>query len=261
MTGELVYAYAVGDLDMATDAELVGLPGVDDSVVRILSEGGFAAVVSSVDERHFGEEALHEHLEQLPWLEATARAHHAVVDAASRRHAVVPLRMATIYTDDRRVRDMLQRNEARFREVLDRVGGGRTEWGVKVFVAPAPSGTESSGSAPQVPEGTGPGASYLARRRADRDRIDTWRGAAARVAEDLHHRLSRSTVASRLHTPQDARLTGRSGEMVLNAAYLVEDGDVETFRQAVEGWTDDHVELELTGPWAPYSFAPLEDEP
>lgn len=254
MADELTYAYAVGDLELVADAELVGLPGVGRGIVRILSAGGLAALVSSVDERAFGEEALKQNLERLPWLEQIARAHHAVVETASRRHAVVPLRMVTIYLDDDGVREVLERNGTRFQEALDRIGGGRMEWGVKAYLTPAPAD-----STPDVPEGAGPGTSYLTRRRVARDRTDEWRAAAMHVAEQVHLRLSDSAVASRLHTPQDRRLTGRDDEMVLNAAYLVEERDAELFRQTVTGWVDQHLQLELTGPWAPYSFATVDE--
>ena len=254
MTDELTYVYAVGDPELAADADLVDLRGVGRGTVRTVSAGGYVALVSSVDEQAFGEEALKENLERLPWLETTARAHHAVVDAASRRHAVVPLRMVTIYLDDDGVRGMLERDGARFREALDRIGGGRIEWGVKAYLTSAPPG-----STPDVPDGAGPGTSYLTRRRTARDRTDEWRTAAKHAADQVHQRLSQAAVASRLHAPQDRRLTGHDSEMVLNAAYLVEERDAEPFRQTVAGWTDQHLELELTGPWAPYSFATLDE--
>lgn len=251
---ELAYTYLVGDAELSHDAELLGLPGVGRGPVRALSAGGLAALVSTVEARTFGEEALKENLERLPWLEETARAHHAVVEAASRRHPVVPLRLATIYIDDHGVCDVLERNATGFRDALDRIRGGRREWGVKAYLTPAPSDDISA-----APEGAGPGASYLAQRRAARDRSDAWRRAAMDAAEDLHWHLAAGAVASRLHTPQDPRLTGRGGEMVLNAAYLVEDRDAERFRQAVAAWNDQHLQLELTGPWAPYSFATLDE--
>jgi hypothetical protein len=47
--------------------------------------------------------------------------------------------------------------------------------------------------------------------------------------------------------------------MVLNAAYLVADGDVEGFRALVADLAGHHrnggVEVELTGPWPAYHFS------
>jgi hypothetical protein len=45
--------------------------------------------------------------------------------------------------------------------------------------------------------------------------------------------------------------------MVLNAAYLVK--TEAALRQVVEEHTGRALRLELTGPWAPYSFATLEE--
>lgn len=64
-------------------------------------------------------------------------------------------------------------------------------------------------------------------------------------------------VASRRHTPQDARLSGHQGWMVLNGAYLVDDGRYDDLAAIVHRFHDPDrgARLEPTGPWAPYSFA------
>ena len=95
MADSLVYLYAVGD---AALGEVVppGLTGVGAAPVRVIVHGGLGAVVSTVDPLHFSEEALQRNLEDLSWLAATARAHHAVVDAVWQHRPVAPLRLATV---------------------------------------------------------------------------------------------------------------------------------------------------------------------
>ncbi|HET6258099.1 MAG TPA: GvpL/GvpF family gas vesicle protein, partial [Pseudonocardia sp.] len=68
-------------------------------------------------------------------------------------------------------------------------------------------------------------------------------------------------VASRRYQPQDPRLSGRREEMVLNVAYLVDEAGADALRRLVEQHDGQSLRLELTGPWAPYSFATLEEEP
>jgi hypothetical protein len=97
------------------------------------------------------------------------------------------------------------------------------------------------------------------RRRADRDAATTGRRQAVEAAEELHRVLATDVAASRRYPPQDPRLTGHREEMVLNAAYLVEQAESGRFRALVERWDAAALRLELTGPWAPYSFATLED--
>ncbi|MHA6618761.1 GvpL/GvpF family gas vesicle protein [Pseudonocardia sp. DLS-67] len=248
MADALVYLYAVTDTDVpvpAVDA------GVDGAPVRRVVAGGLAAVVSSVDPVRFSEESLRRSLEDLQWLETTARAHHAVVDATARGGPVAPVRFATVYLDDDRVRALLTEREAEFAAALARVRG-RVEWGVKGFAVPSATPAEL-----EPAPGAGPGASYLARRLAERKRAARGQEEALAAAEAVHRELAAVALASRRYPAQDPRLTGRSEEMVLNAAYLVEDDGA--LRQVVEQRAAGPVRLELTGPWAPYSFATLEE--
>ena len=251
MADRSVYVYAVGEAGLSAPE----VTGVDDSAVQVLAEGPLTAVVSFVDAVRFGEEALKRSLEDLQWLEATARAHHGVVAAVGAGHLVAPLRMATIYVDEGGVRTLLREQAAEFGAALDRIRG-RTEWGVKAFAAEpaaAPATEEPDTRTDR------PGTSYLMRRRAAREAATTGRQRAAEAAAELHDTLAGRSIASRRYPPQDPRLTGHRDEMVLNAAYLVDEADSASFREFVERWDPSVLRLELTGPWAPYSFATLED--
>jgi hypothetical protein len=61
-------------------------------------------------------------------------------------------------------------------------------------------------------------------------------------------------VARRHHRAQDAQLSGRDDWMVLNGAYLVDDERGEEFAAAVAALREPELDVQLTGPWAPYSF-------
>ena len=252
MADPLVYVYAVTD---AATPEPAGLTGVDDAPVRRIVADRLAALVSSVDAARFDEGALRHSLEDLEWLERTARAHHAVVAAAARLGPVAPVRLATVYLDDHRVRELLDERAEAFMAALDRIRG-REEWGVKGY-AVASAGPEEVRSG----AGTGPGTAYLARRRAERDRATKGHEAAVAAAEAVHAELAAVTVASRRYPPQDPRLAGHREEMVLNVAYLVDEQGAAALRQLVAERSGQDVRLEMTGPWAAYSFATLEGEP
>jgi hypothetical protein len=250
MADTVVYLYAVTDADAPDPAVAAG---VDGAPVRRVVAGRLAAVVSTVDAVRFGEEALQRSLEDLRWLEATARAHHAVVGAVAENGPVAPVRLATVYLDDERVAALLDERAAAFAAALDRVRG-RVEWGVKGFATPAAAAAE-----PEPEPSGGPGASYLKRRLAQRDRATRGQEAAFAAAEEAHRALAAAALAHRTYQPQDRRLTGRSEEMVLNAAYLVDADGGDALRLLVEERSTGAVALELTGPWAPYSFATLEE--
>ena len=247
--GGCVWVYAViDDMGSLPSGELTGAGG---GVVRALRAGGLAAIVGDVDQREFGEAALRRNLEDLGWLERTARAHHAVIEAMGRRCPVVPMRLATVYSSDTGVLAMLRDRAAAFRAALSRLAACR-EWGVKAFAV----NSAESGTAPSDQAGR-PGTAYLQRRRAQLTAQADARQEAMAGARAVHAELSRLAVSARLYPPQAPSLTGQAAHMVLNATYLVADERAAEFAAAVDDLTGRHrsVRLGLTGPWPAYSFA------
>ncbi|MFC4003139.1 GvpL/GvpF family gas vesicle protein [Prauserella oleivorans] len=237
---------------------LEGLRGVAGEPVHAIENEDLVALVSPASLDEFGEEALHRNLEDLDWLAETARAHDDVVAAADRAAAaVVPLRLATVYLDDDRVRSLLAQRRADFAAALDLVAG-RTEWGVKAYADPDEL---VAAAEPTAGSGGGAGTAYLLKRKAQLSARERAEQAAADHAGELHEALAALSVAARRHPPQDPKLSGRSGWMVLNGAYLVDDARGDEFARTVERLGADRagVRLELTGPWPPYSFAGLEE--
>ena len=104
-----------------------------------------------------------------------------------------------------------------------------------------------------------PGTAYLLRRRSQRDRTQRRRQDLLEAADDAHTQLADVAVESRRYPLQDARLSGRPEPMVLNATYLVDDSAVAQFEERVRALSTVELQLELTGPWAPYSFAAMVD--
>jgi hypothetical protein len=253
MTGDAgTYLYAVAnDEGIGVPPDLTGVAG---GAVRTITRAGLAAYVSTVPLDEYGEEPLRRSMEDLDWLDRTARAHHRVVDEVARRVPAVPVRLVTVYRGDEQVGRLLEARHDDFAQALSRVAG-REEWGVKVYAPASGQAGEDEGEA--EPAGS-PGTAYLRRRQASmRGREDAWRRAVDR-AEHVHDVLRSIAVASRRHRAQDPRLSGRADWMVLNGAYLVDRDRGPEFAEALEELRAEGGELELTGPWAPYSFAVLD---
>ncbi len=252
-----MYVYGISrDLPGTAMADVRGVVG---EPVRLIEQDGLVALASPVDLEEFGEDALRENLESLEWLEAVARAHHAVVDAAVEHAATVPLGLVTVYRSEERVRKALLERKEEFTRALDRLTG-RTEWGVKAYGDVKQHGADTP--AEKKPSAR-PGTSYLQRRLVQRDTAEEERRKLLATADYIHRQLSDLAVMTRLHRPQDPQLSGEQGWMLLNAAYLVDDDCAEDFREAFSHLARLHhgVRLRLTGPWAPYSFAVEEEEP
>ncbi|MBT2412731.1 GvpL/GvpF family gas vesicle protein [Streptomyces sp. ISL-12] len=246
----LRYVYAVcRPFDAALQSQLTGVAG---DPPRTLRHHGLVAVVSHVPEADFTEESLKAHLEDLDWLAATARAHQQVIDALTVVTTPLPLRLATVFRDDSGVRVMMEERERDFLRTLERLNG-RVEWGVKVYVEGGGGQSEDR----EPPGKPASGRDYLIRRRMrTRASEDLWQR-AEEFAGRLHETLSARADDTRLHAPQNPQLSGAAGRNVLNAAYLVRRDLSEEFVELVDRTKDDApgIRVELTGPWAAYSFA------
>jgi Gas vesicle synthesis protein GvpL/GvpF len=258
-SGRWVYAVA----EHVGAACLEGVAGVGGAPVRAISAAGLAAVVGDVPLPEFGEAGLRRNLEDLDWLEATARAHHRVVAAVAEHVPVIPMQLATVYVGDASVQALLTDRAADLRAALGRTSG-RQEWGVKAYaVRPAGpgGGPDPAASEPESPA-AGSGAAYLRRRRTELAAQQDARRDALASAEVVHGELARLAADNRLHPPQAAQLSGATAQMLLNAAYLLDDERGSDFTATVAELAGQHpsVRLELTGPWPPYSFAGPREE-
>ncbi|MWA15421.1 GvpL/GvpF family gas vesicle protein [Streptomyces sp. BA2] len=249
----LRYVYAIcRPFDAALQAQVTGVDGAPPGQ---LAHHGLIAVVGTVPERDFAEEPLRRHLEDLDWLSATARAHQSVIDALTAVTTPLPLRLATVFRDDAGVRAMMEAREDSLGRTLDRLDG-RVEWGVKIY-----SDGEAARPAPE-PEKAATGRDYLRQRRQrNRAHEEMWES-AEKFARRLHDTLCARAEDARLHAPQNSALSKESGRNVLNAAYLVPRSESEAFVELVERVKGEEsgLRVELTGPWAAYSFAGLEAE-
>ncbi|MEU6218695.1 GvpL/GvpF family gas vesicle protein [Streptomyces sp. NPDC047022] len=270
MSEAVTYAYAVlrDEEGLATMA-LRGVEGVTGAPVHLVSTSPaseLAAAVSAVPAADFQESALRRHLEDLDWLEDVARAHHSVIEALAAHTTVLPLRLATVYLDDERVRTMLREDAEGFAHALRRLAG-HLEWGVKIYVEPRPderqpddtrvTGTAGPAGAAGSPDALGPGRAYLRARRVQRHSRDESYEAARQAAERVEA-IGRAMAAGHAtHRVQQGALAGGPGENVVNDAYLLAQETAEEFRtrvlDAAQGLSG--VRIDVTGPWAPYSFA------
>ncbi|NHC21640.1 GvpL/GvpF family gas vesicle protein [Nocardioides sp. IC4_145] len=253
------YVYAISRGLRPGPLEVRGIHGAEVEVVRHLD---LDAVVSDVDLAEFGEEPLRENLEQLSWLEDVVRDHDRVVQAVAQVGPTAPLRLATVFLDDDGMRARLFEWRFALEQVLDRVTG-RHEWSVKVVLPPAPA-----------PAGVGPGAAthagdaqaaaggadYLRRKKESLAGRVAAEERGAELGRAVHQALAGRAAASRLLPPQDPRLSGHTGTMVHNGAYLVADDEHEAFVERLRELTAQHpdVVVDVGGPWPPYSFAMLE---
>jgi hypothetical protein len=255
------YVYGVVGADSGAALELgESLPGVDSArAVTVLREGALAAVTSEVPLEEFEEERLREHLADMAWVEATARAHEAVLERVADQMTVIPMRMCTVYRTADGIRELLEREAEPLQDALDRLDG-KSEWGVKVFADLA--GATSTTRHQAAEAGDSPGAAYMERKRTERERLERAIELAETAATQIHERLSVLASDAQVIPLQRPEASGHAGDMVLNGVYLVSDDGAHAFHEEVHALQSEleagGIELVATGPWPAYNFVPGE---
>ncbi|MFI6149705.1 GvpL/GvpF family gas vesicle protein [Streptomyces sp. NPDC051109] len=262
----LTYVYAVTEPTGPLTQALPRLRGIGDTPLRLLPPAEdltatsgeiapLAFVAGDVPERDFNETALKEHFENLDWLEYVARTHHDVVQGVGAYAPLLPLRLAIVYQDDQRASRALTAQHRAFGQRLDQLRA-HTEYGVKIYLAAStpPDANQSVAADPAQP--IGPGKAYLSARKAQHNARDVNYRQAQLAAQAIEAIAARHTAERARHAPQRGALA-TAQENVLNDAYLVPDDQAEEFRSALAdaALLFPEVRIEVTGPWAPYSFA------
>ncbi len=256
------YVYCVvGDIGLGLPGSLAGVD--TRHRVCLLTEGDLAAVASQVPLSEFGEETLRESLNDLDWLEATARAHERVLGEARALTTVIPMRLCTIYHSESSVSQMLARERQALTEALARLAG-KTEWGLKIFVvsstverAAKEASDELAGLYAEL-ERASAGNAYMQRKQLEGLLREETARLIDECVEDAHSRLSALAVEALANPLQRQEASGHSGQMVLNGVYLLDDASTDEFHACVAGLIQEYeprgFDLQATGPWPPYNF-------
>lgn len=232
-----VYVYAVTRADAPAP----------EPPLRRVSAGALAAVVRDVRREDFEEGSPA--LEDPARLEELVRGHDQVLRRLDAD--VLPLRFGSLFEDDERVCHMLEDRGDALRPALDRLAG-HAEWGLRVRARPGDLQrwlTEHARDL-RVPEDAGDGVRWLASRRRENDLRDAAARRSAEVAEAVHRTLGGVAEGAERRDPEPGA--------ALDATFLVRDEAAfeAAVEQVAERFGPTGFDLELTGPWPPYSFVP-----
>lgn len=225
---EGLYLYGIVAFPPGLSREIRGLGG---DPVSLISRQDLAAVVSRSP------------LNPWPVDEAHLTLHETVVEEVMATRPVLPVRFNTLLRSDEAVIALLDERAQSFRSALERVQG-KVEMGLRVLWEPP-----VEVSADQGIEKKGPGTDYLDRRLREERRGARVRAAGERLIRQIQELFHSLAVESRLQLFPSKRL-------LLSGAYLVEQDQVEGFRDGVAKAREkfSHLSFLLTGPWPPYHF-------
>jgi plastocyanin len=234
---------------------------------------GLEAIVSKVSLEEFDSETIQIKAQNdLHWIKEKAVIHEAVIEEAMRNDgeilSLIPMKFGTIFKDEKGLRETLNKDHEQFKETLEKLEG-KQEWGVKAYLTDQPifeQAVKENNAAIQkkaeeiaaLPEGM---AFFMEEelteaisREVDKE--------LNHVVEGLYESLSRQAESSVQNHILGRELTGRREAMVFNAAFLVEGGKIEEFKEAARKIEQEirnkGLDLEFNGPWPAYHFATLE---
>jgi hypothetical protein len=195
--------------------------------------------------------------------EEILQAHEDVVDILMKSTTVVPFQFGTILKDEQAALKMLQEYEEKFKNLLAKFVG-KAEWGMKVyadqqeFIKYIVQAEPELKNLAEKREGLSRGAAYLLGRKMEEELKENALTRLAEVSETIFRKLGKAAYEGKLNETMPQKLTGKKKEMILNTVYLVEREKVATFckqgKRLMEHYRVMGLDLEVSGPWPPYSF-------
>ena len=253
-TGTYAYALLRARRPPRVPRGLRGLP--ETGPVRVLpAEAGLWLLVADAPLGRYSAEAIERGLRDLDWVSACAVGHETVVERFASADALAPMKLFTLFESDARALAVIQRDRTRLARTLDRIAG-RQEWGVRVLLDERRALArlrEQSATGRSAARGSG--ASFLARKKAERDTTRRLLVAARGAMDPVFAELAKHADDARQRGPTPSEAGTR---LLLDGAFLVPVRGAARFRAAVkrvgrrlerEGY-----DVALTGPWPAYSF-------
>jgi hypothetical protein len=227
-----------------------------------LETGRLVAAVSRVPASQFAEAPLNGLMSDLASLAPYAVRHEEVIRGLISDGApLVPMTFGTVYRSEAAIQKMLEARSDEIHELLESLRG-KAEWTLKVFVSEQALKTAARRVSPTLKAldaqaaAAAPGRAYLLARQiegiadSESDRV------LADALNDIFTRLALACARGRLDDV--AAGDGSEIQLVGKAAYLVAWDAATEFEQTLVAVEAEYaplgLRLELTGPWAPYSF-------
>lgn len=268
----LLYLYCILKSDPTTieDLQQSAIPGLEPSETVFPVEGaGLLAAVSHVPSDGFLEQPLNDLLLDLPRLTPYVLRHDQTVRAVQElSDAVIPMTFGSIYRSAQGVTSVLEAQAAALHRRLEAIRG-RQEWEIKLFrrpeelVAAVSAASDRLRSVAEDAASAAPGKAYLLNRLHERELVNETARAASAAVVELQQCLEATGAEVRVEAVEVNELSPADQQLIYKLAALVPTSRTEVFRSAFVELKSEFqgrgLPLELSGPWAPYSFVTAVD--
>ena len=250
--------------------EIKTAPPVDgmaeNGPVRFVTLRGVRAIVSKVPTSEFGEQQLEKKSKNAEWVKERIRRHASVLDAFKGKCTVMPVRFGTVAESEADVAVVLNEEYDHIDETLDRLQN-KQEWSLRILRDAERLSARIASSERTVEDSLDAISSGVAQFIKDEmdqagELVDD--EIIATVTENCIRRTHDALMPWAADGAQKALFTAPGSDMVFNAAYLVESGNVSDFKAEYERLVGEMdalgLTLELTGPWPAYHFVDADED-
>jgi hypothetical protein len=260
-----IYLFCLTPASPRPEIAGTGIDGEHPLFVEVI--GDVAAVLAEVNIEDFTGPESREKMEDLKWVGPRALRHEEVILSAMEHGPVLPVRFGTVFSSIEAAADPLWRRQdvliKFFQDTND-----KKEWTLKGYVD-QPQARERMTEARLAAEkeqlkGLSPGKRYFLEQKikgaVDKD-VTIWLKEMERDILSVAREASAEFSECRL---QSRDVTGRNEEMFCHIALLVPDASMAFLERMTDEWNKRHeshgLQLEVSGPWPPYHFAPHEGD-
>jgi hypothetical protein len=253
----ILYVYAIGRAGHPAPARVEAIDGGD--AVRAVACGDLAAFATPVDPAEFSQPVIDARSKDVEWLGAIGYRHQSVMAALMRGGTIIPLRAFTLFANDESLRRHVESQREQFAKILDRLDG-KQEWTLRIEFDPQQWNdalvrrVASLRDLSDQMTAAQPGKAFLLGKKLDEEKKRASREAEEAVVGEIERavldKLACDTVAESRQQrsgafPQINVLINRD-----------EEARLEELRRDLESrYAADGINVALTGPWPPYSFA------
>ena len=239
-----------------------GIDGKHPLFIEVI--GGVAAVMAEVELDEFtGPEAI-EKMTDLSWVAPRALRHEEVILAAMGQGPVLPVRFSTVFSSLAAAAESLLQHQEGLKTFFKDIAC-KQEWILKGFAnlpqARARLTAERLAAEKNQLEGLSPGKRYFFEQKTkgavDKETNFWLKG----IGEKIETLARGASVGFNKCRVQSREASGRSEEMFFHGALLLSELKVAELVAMVDTWNECQkvlgLQIELSGPWPPYHFAPL----
>jgi len=270
---EGLYLYCIRERN--EDTPTISIKGIDrNGEAYTLIFNDLEAVVSKISFEEFASEEIQRKAqEDLGWIKEKALIHERVVEKAMWENSdllnLIPMRFGTIFKNEEKLRETLSKSYPEIKDILERIRGSQ-EWSVKVYLRDRKKfeqmikeRNDTIKEKEKEIASFQEGMAFFMEEELKEVISKEVEQELNKMKEGLFERLKKQAVASIKNKILGKELTSRQEPMVLNAAYLIPEKNIEDFKREITGLNQQIQQngflLEYSGPWPAYHFTSLDN--